>query len=332
MPVKFSLDFPFAYGAPTASAAFRSCPEDFMVTECYGRSFSGEGEHLCFWIEKTSHNTRWVASLLAEALGVDEVAVGYCGLKDRHAVTRQWFSVHLPAVQPPEDLQLGPGIRVITRCRHRRKLRRGDHDGNYFQIRLRAVTDPQQSLRQRLEVIRTVGVPNYFGPQRFGRDGQNLRQADCLFQKRAKNGRHSKKGSRDGLYLSAARAYLFNLVLAARVREGTWNQPVGAERQPQGPLWGRGRSKATEPLRAFEENILAPYGEWCRGLEFSGLEQQRRDLVLIPEAFGWRYEDDDLLLTFVLPSGVFATSVLRELAQLREPSVDLPPPAGGPVL
>ena len=325
---QFNLDFLRALGMPPATATIREYPEDFQVVEQLGFELSGEGEHLYLYIEKRNQNTRWVAGLLADALGVDELAVGYCGLKDRRAVTRQWFSVHLPGVNERslDSLPELPDCQVLEIQRHHKKLRRGMHDSNRFVIRLRGITGDVGGLESRLIQIAAIGVPNYFGEQRFGREGGNLREADRLMQSRSAQhaGRRRKavKG-KGGIYLSAARSYLFNLVLAERVGEQNWHIPVGGEDMPEGPLWGRGRNPAPALVKALESRVLAPWSDWCHGLEFSGLNHERRPLVLVPGAFSWQWlpgepsEARDLELSFLLSPGCFATSVLREVAQIQ---------------
>jgi len=337
---QYSLDFPLAWGLPCGEALFREEPEDFQVNENLGFEPSGQGEHLCLQIEKRNQNTRWVAKLLAETFSVDEKAIGYCGLKDRRAVTRQWFSVHTEMAHEAlnffiKNNTLSDEIKIISMCRHVKKLRRGMHAGNDFVIRLRDLlfepTVPTQTkkeklpdIEQRLQLIAAQGVPNYFGEQRFGFDGGNLLEADKLLVSAGDQTRRHHKGQRrqqqrGGLYLSAARSYLFNCVLAERVLAGNWNQAAADENMPQGPLWGRGRSAAPASVAALEKTVLNPWQSWCLGLEFSGLQQERRNLILTPENFHWRWLKQDLELSFSLPPGAYATSILREIVVLNQP-------------
>lgn len=326
---QFSLDFPRAHGIPVATAVFRLQPEDFQVSEQLGFDPSGGGEHLYLWVEKRGQNTRWVARQLADAFSVDEVAVGYCGLKDRQAITRQWFSVHLPGagIPPISELPAIPDVSVLSVGRHPKKLRRGMHSGNGFVICLRQIDGSRQMIEERLAAIGWHGVPNYFGEQRFGRDGGNLLAAEQLFVERQTNrerrrGRSRRPAERGGIYLSAARSYLFNLVLAERVRQGSWRTALDGELEPSGPLWGRGRSRVQGAVLALEEQLLTNWQDWCHGLEFSGLSQERRSLVMKPDNFSWCWSDGgdeppDLSLSFSLAPGCFATALLREVAQLQ---------------
>ncbi|TAL08934.1 MAG: tRNA pseudouridine(13) synthase TruD [Porticoccaceae bacterium] len=328
----FDLDFPQAHGARVCRARLRALPEDFQVEELLPAefAFTGTGEHLCLLIRKRGENTRWVARQLAASTGVAEPDVGYCGLKDRHALTTQWFSVPTAAAAAPDLGALD--AEVLELRRHRTKLRRGEHAANRFLIRLRDVEGERTAIEQRLAVI-ARGVPNYFGAQRFGIDGGNLPAADRLLHGfgsqrdarqsgRPATGRKSKgrpQGARigddprNGIFLSAARSWLFNLVLAERVRTDCWRHPLDGEAIPEGPLWGRGRPVAVAAVAALEQEVLGAWQHWLHALEHVGLAQERRPLVLLPRAFNWRWEDADLVLGFELDKGAYATAVLLEL-------------------
>lgn len=305
----FDRAFEYALGAPDWTAGFRTYCEDFRVDEVLGFEPSGDGEHLLLHIEKTGENTRWVAKLLAEHYGIDDTRVGYCGLKDRRAVATQWFSVPWS----PRSLPALAGCRVLASGRHGYKLRPGMHQENRFVIRLRDLSVPHAGIEQRLDAIAADGVPNYFGEQRFGIERGNLREvADIVSREKPRF-----RGRRGGLYLSAARSWLFNLVLSQRVGQGCWSQPMTGESGPEGPLWGRGRSPAPPAVRELEQQVLAPWRHWCDVLEHSGLRMERRPLVLHPSNLSWAWQGNDLTLAFSLAPGVFATSVLRELAVLQ---------------
>lgn len=299
------LAFATAHGLPPGRARVRVQPEDFVVEEILALPATDAGSHLCLQIRKRDQNTRWVAQLLAAAVGVDESAIGYCGLKDRRALTTQWFSVPVAGGDLP-GLVL-PACEILERRRQARKLRRGMHSGNRFRLRLRDVEGSRADFECRLRAIAT-GVPNYFGEQRFGIAGGNLRE----FARGVAQRRHRWHG-RDGLYLSAARAYLFNLVVAERVHGQCWRHPLAGETEPTGPLWGRGRNPAPPALAALEERVLAPWAAWREGLEHGGLRQERRPLLLSPVDLRWQWAGADLSLEFELPVGAYATAVLREL-------------------
>lgn len=319
---EFSLDFPRAYGELNASAIFREQPEDFKVDEDLGFEPLGVGEHVFLQILKRGENTAWVAGKIAELAKVNSNDVGYAGRKDRHAVTTQWFSVYLPKGAEPDWMLLNSDtIYVIRVARHQQKLRRGDHRQNYFVIRLRDLqTDDRPALEQKIHRVLTLGVPNYFGEQRFGFNGNNLAEADAILV----GGKRYKDKQKRGLMLSAGRSYLFNQVLAARVVAGNWCDLIPGDPEPQssGPLWGRGRSLAGDELLVLEQTVLADWQQWCDGLEHAGLSQERRPLRLLPSNVHWRWIENDLEVSFSLAAGEFATAILRELAQLTNRSQD----------
>lgn len=318
--MSFSLDFPRAYGELTASGEFRRLPEDFIVTEVLGYEPSGEGEHVYIQLQKRGENTAWVAQQIARMAGIHEMDIGYCGRKDRHAETTQWFSAYLP--KDPEGLDWqalnSDTVTLLKVARHQHKLRRGEHQANQFVIRLRDVeTNDRAVFEEKLTRVFAGGVPNYFGEQRFGLGGNNLVLAQALLVDRKPMRDRQKRG----MILSAARSYIFNQVLTARVLANTWQTPLVGEPTDfsSGPLWGRGRSAAVEVCLAVEQEALDAWQAWCHALEHQGLQQERRALCLKPSASQWRWLENDLELTFTLCGGEFATAVLRELLDLRPP-------------
>ncbi|RLA54637.1 MAG: tRNA pseudouridine(13) synthase TruD [Gammaproteobacteria bacterium] len=315
----FSLNLCRAWGGPVGCADFRTTADDFIVVELLQWPFSDDGDHIYLKIRKRNQNTRRVAENLAQIFGVALQDIGYCGLKDRRAVTTQWFSIRHSEL--PLGLQAGSQLlaqcEVLRVTRHRRKLSRGMHSGNAFDLHLRNFEGDMELAEQRLITIGGQGVPNYFGEQRFGIDGGNLLAADRLLSQ------SSSRKSRDpkwGLYVSAARAHLFNSVLSARIGQGIWATAVGGETVPSGPLWGRGRSSAGKELAELEARVLAPHAVWCHGLEHCGLQQERRDLIVVPSTMSWQWQQRDLHLAFTLPPGAFATAVLRELLVTNVPA------------
>ena len=310
--------FPSTFGR----AQYRSQPEDFQVDEILGFEPRGEGEHLFVHVRKRDQNTQWVAGLLAELAGIKRNDVSYCGMKDRFAVTTQWFSLYLPGKEIPPEQLIHSDFEILSMARNNKKLRRGMHQANTFKLVLRefASLDEQFSeIDARLKSIASNGVPNYFGEQRFGHDCGNLHQAQDLIE------RDQLKGNRrgTGIYLSAARSWLFNLVLAERLQQSNWSQCFSHEPEPRGPLWGRGRSAANGDLEILEQAVLAPWQPWCYALEHAGLKQERRELVLTPQNMHWqRLAVDQLELSFDLSGGCFATVVLREIAELFRPPIE----------
>lgn len=339
-PVYSALpDWPRALDAPEASARVRACAEDFRVDELRDGGPDGEGEHLLLHIRKRNRNTEEVARALARHAGVPARDVGFCGLKDRVAVTSQWFSVWLPGRPDPDwSPILGDDLELLGQARSRRKLQRGGLRGNRFTLLLRDVEGGRMALEERLAVVAEQGVPNYFGEQRFGSGGGNLAAAAAMFAGRRVKGRH-----RRGLYLSAARSFLFNEVLAARVADGSWRRALPGEVlllagsrsffvaedlddgiqarlasgdvMPSGPLWGRGELPTKGEARAVEAAALAAHAALREGLEEAGLRQERRALRLPVAELQWQWLGGgrDLRLCFSLPAGSYATALLREL-------------------
>jgi len=328
-----------AWGEPAARGLLRRQPEDFRVTELPSVEPGGSGEHVWLWIRKRNENTDHIATLLSKLAGVHPRNIGYAGLKDRHAVTEQWFSVHLAGRAEPEWQALDSGtVTVLRHARHARKLQRGTLRGNRFVITVRDIDAAHADLEQRLQQVRAAGVPNYFGAQRFGIGGSNLRLAMQLFA----NPHLRLSRNRRSMALSAARSLLFNRVLSQRIRDGSWNGVIPGDAMQldgsrsffvadaidasllqrvashdihaTGPLAGSGDSPVRDRCRALEQAVLAEYGAIAHGLAAAGLKQERRALRLPAADLHWQWLDGtDLELAFSLPPGSYATSVLREL-------------------
>ena len=334
------------FGPPLFAARIKAAPEDFVVEEIAAEPATGQGEHLLLWIEKRGFTTTEIVQRLCRWANVAPVAIGYAGLKDKQAVTRQRFTVHLPGREAPELAALeDDGLRVLETSRHARKLPRGGLAGNAFTIRLRDVRDvqgvPLDAVQKglvvdRLAAIATRGVPNRFGVQRFGRFGDNVGQARRMFAG-AKVGRETRS-----MLLSAARSELFNRVLDARVADGSWERAIDGEVfmldgrrsvfgpepltnelhariaafdvHPTGPLWGHGALRSNGAAGALEAAIAADEAALCKGLEQAGLSQERRALRVRADGLAWAWPADDALeLRFRLPPGCYATAVLAGL-------------------
>jgi len=312
----------------------RESPEDFQVFEQLGFEPDGGGEHLWLHIRKTGWNTMDVAMVLAKAARLPVRAVGYSGLKDRHAVTEQWFSLHLPGKPDPDLTDLPEGITLLRSSRHFRKLNRGTHRSNDFCLRVRGLEGPLDELPEILAGIAARGVPNYFGEQRFGKADSNFERARLWL---VAQGEAPRKPALRSLWLSAVRSRLFNEVLAERQRRGCWDQllegdilqpdqrrglffaadePLAAERinagevHPTAPLPGAGGMQPTSACAALESEVLQPYSDLMTALAREGVEAARRATRLPVTAFHWQQDGDTLELRFTLPAGAFATSVL----------------------
>lgn len=343
----------FAHGRPNIYGRIKATPEDFVVREIMDVTPCGEGEHIWLDVSKVRNNTDRVARELAKFAGVAFRDVGYSGIKDFQAVTRQWFSIWRPK---GSDLNWSKfeveGVTVNTVAQHSRKIKRSTHSRNYFEICVRGLGLEQDAiavlestsfmqLGTRLELIAAQGVPNYFGPQRFGRNGSNIPQALAMFA----GTKRVKDRNIRGLLLSSARSCIFNRVLSARVLDDTWDnlfpaEPVNldgsnstflaanlAEEQkrirsldihPTAPMWGEGRAEfktACPALENFEAACLANYRELQHGLESARLAHQRRATRAVPRNLNWAFKDDTLMLSFELLPGQYATSVLREIVR-----------------
>jgi tRNA pseudouridine13 synthase len=332
---------PRAYGDALGSAVLKATAEDFQVDEVLDIPLSGDGEHLWLWVEKRGLNTEEAARRLAKAAGVQLRTVSYAGLKDRQALTRQWFSIQLPGKADP-DLSAAENdtLKILKSTRHKRKLQRGAHAANGFTLRLTQLQADQAALNARLELIKQHGIPNYFGTQRFGHDGGNVGEARLYAERKALP---EQRNVRSRL-LSTARSYLFNKLLAARVSDGSWQRaqvgdllaftdsrsffPAGEaecsdprlailDLHPTGPQWGEGDSPASGATADLENAIAAdeaPLRDW---LIRAGMEHERRILRLPIGQLSWHYPEPDILqLEFVLPAGCFATVLVRELVDL----------------
>lgn len=334
------LSWPRASGEPLLSARIRSSPDDFQVTEILGFEPDSHGDHDFLLVEKTGANTAWVARQLARYAGARLADVGFAGLKDRHAVTSQWFSVPRRGELAWNGFEC-EGVRLVRIDRHMRKLRRGSHRGNRFRIALRGDfgDDRRPAIERRLQDIAGNGVPNYFGAQRFGREGSNLELAKRLFA-----GERLRRDKRS-LAISAARSFLFNEILGSRVEAGSWNRilpgeianldgsgsvfavaDVDAELQrrcadmdihPTASLYGVGAAAAGEEVARIEAVVLDRNSELRAGLEQVGAKLGHRPLRQKVSDLDWEFEPGTVWLSFKLPKGGFATTVLGELAEIQ---------------
>jgi len=315
-------------------------PEDFRVDELPQLLPCGEGHHLWLQVQKRGCNTDWVAGQLARAAGCAARDVGFAGMKDRHAVTTQWFSIPFPPrdSRPWDDWEI-PDVNILQTRRHHKKLRRGVLKGNRFSIIVRLLEADPDDLESRLERIKYRGLPNYFGPQRFGHRGSNVRRgANWLFN----GGRlpHAKRS----IYVSAVRSFLFNHVLARRLEQNNWDSLLDGDVvmldgthslflpdsldseleqrcregdiHPTGPLPGKGGIEPMCAAAALEAEVLEPYGSLLDALGDARFEGGRRSLRLRVGELDWNLGAECLELNFVLPPGAYATTLIDELVSL----------------
>ncbi len=341
---------------PIRHAIYKATPADFIVTEQLAIEHTHDGEHLWLYITKINLNTAYVARLLADWAGVPTTDVGFSGLKDRHAITHQWFSIRLPTKAVPSvpftdfikpHLHDGESAHISEQVWHSRKLGRGTHKSNHFTITLRAITGDQTAIDDRLNQIKTSGVPNYFGEQRFGNDQGNIQKAQIFFEKilaTPKPYRPNKKTAhRDSLLISTARSVLFNAMLDARVADDSWQTAIDGDVfnldgtgsifvadidddirtrlitcdiHPTSPLFGVGTPKHTADAAALYDGVLGrdEFTVFCQGLLKIDAKMSYRPLRLLVRLLTWYWVDDaSLVLNFELPKGAFATVVLSAL-------------------
>jgi tRNA pseudouridine13 synthase len=333
---------PRAYGEAVLKGKFRSIPEDFIVEEINAFEAHGEGEHLLVTIQKRGLNTAFVASALAKWAGINEMGIGYAGMKDRHAVTTQRFSIHIPKKIVPDFETLNiDDVKLLEWQWHHRKLPRGALAGNRFSLILRDVQGEKSAIEKRLENIRDYGLPNYFGEQRFGRERANVGMALKMF-----SGDRVKREQRS-IYLSAARSEIFNAVLASRIENKSWlsalegevwmidgshsifgPEPLNDEIKTRadkmeihatGPMWGRGELRVQSRVLDIETTVANAQQALCRGLEAADMRQERRALRILAQQLSWSWpKKDQLQCRFSLPPGAYATELLAELGELED--------------
>lgn len=311
----------YLHGKPAISAKFKASNEDFIVKEVLGFEFAGEGEHLMLRVRKNGENTSFVANELAKVCGVKSKDIGWAGLKDRHAITEQWLSVHLPKKNVPDFsafLAQYPSIEIVATDWHNKKLRPGDLAGNEFEIRLTEVSDVE-GLMERVAKVSESGVPNYFGQQRFGRDGNNVTEAKRWGRENVRTRNQNKRS----LYLSAARSWIFNQIVSKRLEQGCFNSELSGDILDEtglitAALAGDNALPTQDAAMALEQSIVDGEPDLMALIRGNRMRHDRRAIVLKPEALNSDSDGQAVTLSFFLDSGSFATSILRELANVEE--------------
>ena len=322
------------------SADLKTVFSDFIVKEVLSFEPSGSGEHLFLQIKKTDCNTDWVIRQLQKKSGLTSREIGYAGKKDRHSISTQWFSLHLPGKDISLELLADESYEIVHSIRHDKKLRVGSLKENQFEIILRNLSDKIQ--QDSINSIAKFGVPNYFGPQRFGHDTNNLNLAEKLLTGQIKIKNRNKRG----LVISSARSFLFNQCLAKRVDEKTWLEPLkgdcmmldqkrsyyqleevtdsevsrinSGDLHISGFMPGKQISDALHEAKAKEDLILSNYKDWITGLKALNLDSSRRAYRCIPKNLSVEQFENEATLKFSLSKGCFATSVLRELVDVTD--------------
>lgn len=326
---------PYAYGEPKAQAQFKVQPKDFVVEEVLGFEPCGEGEHLFLLLQTDDHNTRYTQKCLAKYFQVAKNAVSYSGLKDRRGLTSQWFSIHLPGKNVEVEAQAlqQQGITLLQHNRHNKKLRIGTHKRNRFHIYLREVSQPDD-IESRIEVISQQGVPNYFGPQRFGHNANNIAEAmQWVEQVRLPDDRTIRSRA-----ISTLRAWCFNGALAQRVEKHSWNawqenDPImldGSQSYFMEEQWSEELEQRLQQgdihmgglLPGAESSCVEPNLQAFFSL--AELKEEPRPFRLLPQRLQLEMdssiEGNKVKISFELPKGAYATTVLRELVNLNDQS------------
>ena len=331
----------YLLGTPQQTGRLKAEFADFIVREELGYPLAGEGEFVAVKVRKTNANTLFVGEQLAKFVGISVKNMSYAGLKDRHAVTEQWFCLHLAGKETPDFSAFEcEGVEILEVTRHNRKIRTGALKGNYFELLLRDVEETDE-LKQRLNQLQEIGFPNYFTEQRFGRDGHNLTQA----QRWASGEISVKDRKKRSFYLSAARSEVFNLVVSQRIADqqmqtvllGDYLQLAGSNSFFEVKAEDLMRSQQrldekdvllTAPLigeNSLEQNgnecekaIVAQHKNLISLMKKERMNAARRAMLCKPQDLRWQFEPEGLRLTFFLNSGSYATGLVRELITLNE--------------
>jgi len=344
----------YYFTKPVSTGIFKFQADDFQVVEDLGYEPCGEGEHQFVFIEKTNTNTAYVAEQLARFVNLPLRQVTYAGRKDKYAVTQQWFGIHAPG---KADFDFSgfelEGVRVLKQTRHNKKLRTGQLKGNHFTITLRQVLHPE-AIEARLKEIAQHGVPNYYGEQRFGvmrlnEMGEVQRGGNLVMAERMVNGETIRHRNKRSMALSALRSWLFNEMLSTRLAQGQFDkvlegdalvlsgsnsyfvhQEASSHEQtqqryndkdvcPSAPLWGKGNLATSHAALKMEEEVAHQHAQVVDFLSQCGFEQERRAIKIWPSQLEWLVKGDTFTVSFALPSGCFATSVLRECVETLSP-------------
>lgn len=343
MNLDFDKLFP-TLNSNNASGSIRTTPEDFKVTELNDIELSGEGEHLWLYVQKIGCNTDWVANQLSNVCQVPRKQVGYAGLKDRHAVTKQWFSVQLSKVTDIDKIEsaLPDEVTILKSNKHSRKIKTGQLDANQFEIIIRNIKynsdGDKTQIERNIQNIIANGVPNYFGPQRFGHDMGNIQKCQDWFSGSYK----VKSKNLKSLLISTARSHIFNCIVAQRIKDNTWNTPIAgdilqlnkshswfptSDAKPEeikkrlyefdihltSAMYGEDKVQSSDDCADLETSIAQQFPIYQQGFEKFRLKQDRRSMRIVPMDLSFEWMDNNLKLNFKLLPGAYATGVLREI-------------------
>ncbi|MDH3002973.1 tRNA pseudouridine(13) synthase TruD [Pasteurella multocida] len=334
------MELAYLHTRPEQTALLKAECADFIVKERLGYELSGDGEFVAVKVRKIDCNTLFVGEKLAQFVGISDRNMGYAGLKDRKAVTEQWFCLQMPGQPTPDFSQFQlAGVEILEVTRHNRKIRTGSLEGNHFEILLRGVKETDE-LNVRLESIKQFGFPNYFTEQRFGRDGHNLTQALRWATSEIK----VKDRKKRSFYLSAARSEVFNLVVSERIASQQAQQVLpGDILQLQGshswfqatenedlnvlqtrlaqqdilltaPLIGEQNVSATD----LENQLVEQHQALLSLMAQERMKAARRPILMQAKDLQWTFMPEGLKIAFYLPAGSYATALVRELVNVQE--------------
>ncbi len=339
MPTTFDRLFP-ALNPSTATGKIRNSAADFLVIEHHDMDFTESGEHLWLKIEKTHSNTAWVATQLASACKVPARQVGFAGLKDRHAITQQWFSVQLPKISDPTAIKakLPDEVKLLEHHWHQSKIKSGQLTHNEFKLVVRDVQGDLAVIEQNIAALKQTGAPNYFGPQRFGHDLNNIQQAQDWFAGKIKVNNKKLRG----LLISSARSHIFNLIVAQRIEQKVWDQVIDGDILQldkshswfpasdatatelkhrlntfdihlTAALWGEDAVQSTAQCATLESKIASSLPAYTPGFISHRVKQDRRAMRIQAHDLTHHWQDKNLHINFMLQPGAYATSILREI-------------------
>lgn len=345
----------YLHDGPLFTATIKQKLSDFTVYETLSFEPSNSGEHTLLHIEKTGLNTAFVAEALAKYGQLPLRSVSYAGRKDKYATTSQWFGIyHGSSTKPDWSGFTMDGVRILNITQNERKLRTGAIKANRFEIVLRNIDNlNEQALLARIDAIREHGVPNYFGNQRFGElikaDGSVQLGGNLSLAEKLVNGEDIRNRNKKSMAISALRSWLFNHFVSNRITHLAYQELLNGDalslsgsnsffihdqedqsllsttkkRLSEGdvlitaPLWGEGELNSKFDAHIFEQKTADEHAQVCNALASLKLSQQRRPILLFVEDFTAQISDNSAVLSFSLPSGCFATSVLREIANIR---------------
>lgn len=336
---------------PGTGGRIRSELEDFQVTEVAAYPFDGEGEHLYLWLEKRGHTTKWILETIQKQMGIKPRDIGVAGLKDRHAITRQWISIPRKFEDRLEALNL-EGLTLLETKYHSNKLGIGHLRGNVFKLRVRgidpnSISDVMSRAQVILDRLEVMGVPNYFGPQRFGNTGENAVRGLELVRNGRMRGPESIPLKR--FLIGSLQSLLFNHYTRLRLERGFYDsllegdvakkhdtggmftvadsvlespRATRLEVSATGPLHGKKVMPAHGPSKALEEEVLAAFE--LENAAFKDRAGSRRITRIKMDGLKLEACEDGFWLEFALPKGSFATVVLREVMKVNVDGLDGP--------